>query len=122
MWRSTTQSKTFSAELSRYAGLEHARDADNFGEKRTFESLPVASRILKGGVDRVNSLPYYPIELGVRKDIEAVFGKESKEAETYRDITSRAVSKDGIHYHGSAKVLGGIGVQFAEALLPFAKK
>lgn len=32
------------------------------------------------------------------------------------------VSNFQFHYHGSAKVLGGIGKQFAEALVPFVKK
>ena len=76
---------------------------------------------LKGGVDLVNSLPYFPIELGFRKDVENVFGKESPEAEKANMINSRAVSKDGIHYHGSAKFKYLLGEAMARQLVNLRK-
>ncbi len=47
------------------------------------------------------------------------FEKELNQAE--KDALT-GVSNFQFHYHGSGKVMGGIGVQFAEALLPFVKK
>ena len=49
------------------------------------------------------------------KRFEAELSQEEKDALT-------GISNFQFHYHGSAKVLGGIGVQFAEALIPFLKK
>lgn len=71
---------------------------------------------LKGSVDLVNSLPFHPVELGFRKDVEAVFGKESPEAEKARYVTGRAVSKDGTHYFGSAKFMYLLGDAMARKL------
>lgn len=67
----------------------------------------------------------------LEKDGKKLSGQEKKEytdkrmAELLSDKEREAltgVSNFEFHYHGSAKVLGGIGVQFAEALLPFVKK
>lgn len=71
---------------------------------------------LRGTVDVVNTLPYQPLELGFRKDVESIFGKESKEAERIRFITDRAVSKDGTHYFGSAKFIYLTGDAMARKL------
>lgn len=47
------------------------------------------------------------------------FEKELSQAE--KDALT-GISNFQFHYHGSGKVLGGIGVQFAEALIAFIKK
>ena len=43
------------------------------------------------------------IELGLLKSVEAAYGKESEEYKKAERIIGRATSKDGTHYHGSAK-------------------
>ena len=67
----------------------------------------------------------------MEKEGKKLNGKEKQEyiekrmAEVLSDKEREAltgVSNFQFHYHGSAKVLGGIGVQFAEALMPFVQK
>jgi hypothetical protein len=58
---------------------------------------------LKGTVDIVNTVKYYPIELGLLKSVGAAYGKESEEYKQAESIIKRATSKDGTHYHGAAK-------------------
>ena len=76
---------------------------------------------LKGTVDIVNTLPYMPIEISLTWAAEHAFGKESKEAEKARTIRSRAMSKDGTHYFGSAKFVYLTGDAMARKLANLLK-
>ncbi|MBT3199952.1 MAG: hypothetical protein HN350_08540 [Phycisphaerales bacterium] len=58
---------------------------------------------LKGTVDIVNTVKYYPIELGFKGLVKDACGEDSPEYKTAESIINRAVSKDPVHYHGSAK-------------------
>lgn len=58
---------------------------------------------LKGTVDVVNTVKYYPVELGFKEMVKAAFGEDSAEYKKADRVISRAVSKDPVHYHGSAK-------------------
>jgi hypothetical protein len=58
---------------------------------------------LKGTVDVVNTVKYYPVELGFKEMVKAAFGEESDEYKKAEGIFSRAASKDPVHYYGSAK-------------------
>ena len=71
---------------------------------------------LKGTVDIVNTLPYMPIEIGLTWAAENVFGKESEEGKKAKYIRSRAMSKDGTHYFGSAKFVYLTGDAMARKL------
>ncbi len=58
-----------------------------------------------------------------REERSAYYDKRfEKELSDQEKAALEGVSNFEFHYHGSGKVLGGIGVQFAEALLPFVKK
>lgn len=59
-----------------------------------------------GGEEKAAYIARRTAELLSKEELEALEG----------------VSNFQFHYHGSAKILGGIGVQFAEALIPFLKK
>ncbi|NQT18096.1 MAG: hypothetical protein HQ592_00210 [Planctomycetes bacterium] len=58
---------------------------------------------LKGTVDIVNTVKYYPIELGFKGLVKEAYGEDSQEYKKAESIINRAVSKDPVHYHGSAK-------------------
>ena len=58
---------------------------------------------LKGTVDIVNTVKYYPIELGFKDAVKEAHGEDSEEFKTAEQVLDRAVSKDPVHYHGSAK-------------------
>ena len=58
---------------------------------------------LKGTVDIVNTVKYYPIELGFKNAVKEAYGEDSEEYKKAGQVLDRAVSKDPVHYHGSAK-------------------
>ncbi|WP_158279834.1 sialate O-acetylesterase [Coraliomargarita sinensis] len=58
---------------------------------------------LKGRVDLVNTLKYFPVELGMKQSVAAAYGKESEAYREAERIIGRATSKDPTHYHGAAK-------------------
>jgi hypothetical protein len=58
---------------------------------------------LKGTVDIVNTVKYYPIELGFKSAVKEAYGEESPEYKKAEQVLDRAVSKDPVHYYGSAK-------------------
>jgi hypothetical protein len=58
---------------------------------------------LKGTVDLVNTVKYYPIELGFKAAVKEAYGEESPEYKKAEEVLDRAVSKDPVHYHGSSK-------------------
>jgi hypothetical protein len=58
---------------------------------------------LKGTVDLVNTVKYYPMELGFKRQVANAFGEDSAEYKEAERVISRAVSKDPVHYYGSAK-------------------
>jgi len=76
---------------------------------------------LKGTVDIVNTLQYYPIELNFRNTIKEAFGAESPEYKKAEQIIGRATSKDGCHYHGSAKFMYLTGDAMARKLANLVK-
>jgi hypothetical protein len=71
---------------------------------------------LKGTVDLVNTVKYYPIELGFEKAVEEAYGKDSPEHKKADQVISRAASKDPVHYHGSAKFMFLTGEAMARKL------
>ncbi|MDT8390346.1 MAG: sialate O-acetylesterase [Lentisphaeria bacterium] len=71
---------------------------------------------LKGTVDVVNTVKYMPIELGLMKSIKAACGEDSEEYKEAERIISRATSKDGTHYYGSAKFMYLTGDAMARKL------
>lgn len=71
---------------------------------------------LEGTVDVVNTVKYMPIELGLKKSVEAAYGKESTEYKEADRIIGRATSKDGTHYFGSAKFIYLTGDAMARKL------
>ena len=57
-----------------------------------------------------------------REEKQDYFDKRfAEELSDQEKAALEGVSNFQFHYHGSAKVLGGIGVQFAEALLELKK-
>lgn len=58
---------------------------------------------LKGTVDIVNTVKYYPLELGFKAAVKEAYGEESPEYKKVEQVIDRAVSKDPVHYYGSAK-------------------
>ncbi|MDX1680371.1 MAG: sialate O-acetylesterase [Akkermansiaceae bacterium] len=57
-----------------------------------------------------------------REEKQEYFDKRfAEELSDQEKAALEGVSNFQFHYHGSAKVLGGIGVQFAEALIPLVK-
>ena len=75
---------------------------------------------LKGSVDVVNTVKYFPIELGLKKSILTAFGKESAEYQKYEMLQRRSSSNSGLHYFGSAKFLGLTGNAMARRLVNLA--
>lgn len=71
---------------------------------------------LKGTVDIVNTVKYYPVELGMRKSIETAFGKDSEEYKKADEIMKKSCSNTGLHYFGSAKFLCLTGNAMARKL------
>ena len=71
---------------------------------------------LKGSVDIVNTVKYYPLELGLAKSVKAAFGEESAEYKKAVQITKRSSSNSGLHYFGSAKFLCLTGNAMARSL------
>jgi hypothetical protein len=71
---------------------------------------------LKGTVDIVNTVKYFPLELGFKGSVEAAYGAESDEYKKAEQIINRACSKDGTHYFGSAKFLYLTGDAMARSL------
>jgi hypothetical protein len=76
---------------------------------------------LKGTVDIVNTVKYYPLELGFKGSVEAAYGAESDEYKKAEQIINRACSKDGTHYFGSAKFLYLTGDAMARSLAKLVK-
>jgi hypothetical protein len=58
---------------------------------------------LKGTVDVVNTVKYYPVELGFKGMVKAAYGEDSDEFKKAERVIDRAVSKDPVHYYGSSK-------------------
>ena len=58
---------------------------------------------LKGNVDLVNTVKYYPKELAFGDMVKAAYGEDSEEFKKADYIISRAKSKDPVHYYGSSK-------------------
>jgi hypothetical protein len=71
---------------------------------------------LKGTVDIVNTVKYFPFELGMKTSVRAAYGAESDEYKEAEQVTRRACSKDGTHYFGSAKFLYLTGDAMARSL------
>jgi len=71
---------------------------------------------LKGTVDIVNTVKYFPLELGFKGSVEAAYGEESDEYKKAEQIINRSCSKDGTHYFGSAKFLYLTGDAMARSL------
>ena len=71
---------------------------------------------LKGTVDIVNTLKYFPLELGFKKSVLAAYGEDSDEYKKAEQIINRACSKDGTHYYGSAKFMYLAGNAMARSL------
>lgn len=72
---------------------------------------------LMGTVDLVNTVKYYPIELGFEKAVEEAYGKDSPEHKKAVQVIGRAASKDPVHYHGSAKFMFLTGDAMARKLV-----
>ncbi|MEM7391833.1 MAG: sialate O-acetylesterase, partial [Verrucomicrobiota bacterium] len=96
-------------------------------EQTTFDS-PVNSGMLHvakhpdlvGTVDVVNTVKYFPLELGLRKSVLAAFGEESDEYKQAQAIIPRSSSNSGLHYFGSAKFLCLTGNAMARSLVNLA--
>ncbi len=71
---------------------------------------------LKGTVDIVNTVKYYPIELGFKNAVKEAYGEDSGEYKEAERIIGRAASKDPVHYHGSAKFMFLTGDAMARRL------
>ena len=72
---------------------------------------------LKGTVDIVNTVKYYPIELGFKNMVKEAYGEDSEEYQRAEQVLDRAVSKDPVHYHGSAKFWCLAGDAMARSLV-----
>ena len=75
---------------------------------------------LKGTVDIVNTVKYYPMELGFKNLVKDAYGEDSEEYKKAERVISRAVSKDPVHYHGSAKFWYLAGDAMARSLANLA--
>lgn len=71
---------------------------------------------LKGTVDIVNTVKYFPIELGMLGSVKMAYGEDSDEYKKAEQIIKRSSSKDGTHYFGSAKFLCLTGNAMARSL------
>ena len=71
---------------------------------------------LMGTVDVVNTVKYFPVELGLLKSVKAAFGEESDEYKKAQATIPRSCSNSGLHYFGSAKFLGLTGNAMAHKL------
>ena len=71
---------------------------------------------LRGTVDIVDTVKYFPLELGFKKPVMAAYGADSDEYRKAERIINRASSKDGTHYFGSAKFLYLTGDAMARSL------
>jgi len=71
---------------------------------------------LKGTVDIVKTVKYFPIELGFKNSVKAAYGEESDEYKKAEKIIKRACSNSGLHYFGSAKFLFLTGDAMARSL------
>ncbi|MHC4248730.1 MAG: sialate O-acetylesterase [Planctomycetota bacterium] len=97
-WKQTT----FDGNVN--SGMLHAaRDAD-----------------LKGTVDIVNTVKYFPLELGLKGSVKAAYGAESDEYRKAEQIINRSCSNSGLHYFGSAKFLCLTGNAMARSLANLA--
>ncbi len=92
-------------------------------EQTTFDSYVNSGMLyaakqceLKGTVDIVNTVKYFPLELGLAKSVKAAFGEESDEFKKIDNITKRSTSNSGLHYFGSAKFLCLTGNAMARSL------
>ncbi len=72
---------------------------------------------LKGTVDIVNTVKYYPIELGFKQAVKEAYGEDSEEYKKAERIIGRAASKDPVHYYGSAKFMYLTGDAMARRLV-----
>lgn len=72
---------------------------------------------LKGTVDLVNTVKFYPIELGFKDAVKEAYGEESAEYKHAEQVLGRAASKDPVHYHGSAKFMFLTGDAMARSLV-----
>lgn len=77
---------------------------------------------LKGSVDIVNTVKYFPIELGLKKSVMTAFGEDSPEYNKALEILPRSSSNSGLHYFGSAKFLCLTGNAMARSLVNLSKK
>lgn len=76
---------------------------------------------LKGSVDVVNTVKYFPVELGLLKSVKAAFGEESQEYQDALATIPRSCSNSGLHYFGSAKFLCLTGNAMAHSLVNLSK-
>ena len=76
---------------------------------------------LKGTVDVVNTVKYFPIELGLLGSVKTAYGAESEEYKNAERIIRRSSSKDSTHYFGSAKFLCLTGNAMAMKLANLVK-
>jgi hypothetical protein len=76
---------------------------------------------LKGTVDIVNTVKYFPIELGFRNSVQAACGKDSAEYKKIEQVIKRASSNFGFHYYGSAKFFLLAGDAMARSLANLVK-
>jgi len=76
---------------------------------------------LKGTVDIVNTVKYYPIELNFLGAVKEAYGENSREYKKAEQVIGRAASKDGVHYHGSAKFMFLTGDAMARSLANLIK-
>ena len=76
---------------------------------------------LKGSVDVVNTVKYFPVELGLSKSVLAAFGEESEEYRRAMAILPRSSSNSGLHYFGSAKFLCLTGNAMARSLVNLSR-
>ena len=76
---------------------------------------------LKGTVDIVNTVKYYPVELSFKNAVKQAYGEDSEEYKKAEQVINRAVSKDGVHYYGSAKFMYLTGDAMARKLANLMK-
>lgn len=76
---------------------------------------------LRGSVDVVNTVKYFPVELGLSKSVLAAFGENSDEYKKAMEILPRSSSNSGLHYFGSAKFLCLTGNAMARSLVNLSK-
>ena len=71
---------------------------------------------VKGTVDIVNTVKYYPLELGFKTSVMTAFGEESDEYKKAEQVINCSCSNSGLHYFGSAKFLCLAGNAMARSL------